>query len=46
MGDEQLGWDGSFKGELLSPDVFAYYIVVDFIDGESVEYEGDITIIK
>jgi len=46
LNEERFGWDGLFKGQVLPPDVFAYYLVVDFIDGESVEYEGDITIIK
>ncbi|MEM8908532.1 MAG: gliding motility-associated C-terminal domain-containing protein, partial [Bacteroidota bacterium] len=46
LNTETLGWDGRFKGELLTPDVFAYYIVIGFIDDESIEYEGDITILK
>ena len=40
------GWDGTFKGEVLPPDVFVYYVVVSFIDGVDVSYEGDITILK
>ncbi|MEM9820353.1 MAG: gliding motility-associated C-terminal domain-containing protein [Bacteroidota bacterium] len=46
LNEERFGWDGLFKGQVLPPDVFAYYLVVDFIDGETLEYEGDITIIK
>lgn len=46
LGDEILGWDGTFKGEFLPPDVFAYYMVIGFIDGESILYEGDVTILK
>ncbi len=40
------GWDGTFKSEKLPPDVFVYYVVVRFIDGVEVSYEGDITIVK
>ncbi len=40
------GWDGTFKGETLDPGVFAYYVEVEFIDGEIVLYEGDVTIIR
>ena len=46
LNDEQLGWDGTFKGEILSPDVFTYYIVIGFIDSASVPFKGDVTIIK
>jgi len=46
LNQEQLGWDGRFKGEELGPDVFAYYALVEFIDGEVVLFEGDITIVK
>ena len=43
---ESFGWNGMFKGEIMRPDVFAYYIVVDFIDNETVQLEGDITILE
>jgi len=41
-----LGWDGSFKGERMNPDVFAFYAIVAFVDDETVIYEGDISLIK
>lgn len=44
--EERFGWDGYFNGRELPPDVFAYYIELEFIDGEVVPYKGDITIIK
>ncbi len=46
MGDERSGWDGKFKGKELTPDVFAFYAIVGFIDGEEFIYEGDVSIIK
>ena len=41
-----MGWNGFFKNEQMQPGVYVYYIVVDFIDGVSVAYEGDITILR
>ena len=46
LGENAFGWDGTFKGQRMTPDVFAYYAVVEFIDGELVLFEGDITIVK
>jgi len=41
-----IGWDGFFKNQQMQPGVYVYYIVVGFIDGVSVAYEGDITILR
>ena len=46
IGIDSEGWDGTFKDQELDPNVFAYMIIIDFIDGKSILYEGDITIIK
>ncbi|MEL6862861.1 MAG: gliding motility-associated C-terminal domain-containing protein [Bacteroidota bacterium] len=46
LNEELFGWDGTFKGQALPPDVFAYYAIVGFIDGEEVLFEGDISLIK
>ena len=46
LSEPTLGWDGTFKGKELPPDVFAYYLIVEFIDNEEVLYEGDVTIVK
>ena len=46
LGDVSQGWDGTFKGEILSPDVFAFYALIEFIDDEVILYEGDLTILK
>ncbi|MCB0640013.1 MAG: gliding motility-associated C-terminal domain-containing protein, partial [Phaeodactylibacter sp.] len=40
------GWDGYFRGELMNPAVFAYYAIVDFINGQQMLYEGDITLVR
>ena len=46
LSEPTLGWDGTFKGRDLPPDVFAYYLIVEFIDNEEILYEGDVTIVK
>ena len=43
---ESLGWDGRFKNQYVTPDVFAYYIVIGFIDNEEVAYEGSISVVR
>jgi gliding motility-associated-like protein len=40
------GWDGSQRGKLLPPDVFAYYAEVQFIDREIVLIKGDVPIVR
>lgn len=44
--DENLGWDGMFKGQELPNDVFAYLAKVTFIDDVTVIYKGSITLVK
>lgn len=46
LGEDQLGWDGTFKGQRMTPDVFAFYVVVEFLDDEKILFEGDVTILK
>jgi gliding motility-associated-like protein len=40
------GWDGSFKGKLLTPDVYVYYIILSLPDGTEKLLKGSITLIK
>jgi len=40
------GWDGRFNGEKLNPDVFVYRLEVEFLDGEVLEFSGDVLLIK
>ena len=46
LGVDQKGWDGFFGDKLLSPDVYAFYVKVLFLDGEEVIYRGDITLVR
>ncbi|MFK7776033.1 MAG: gliding motility-associated C-terminal domain-containing protein [Saprospiraceae bacterium] len=42
--DYTTGWDGSFKGELMNSAVFIYFAAVEFKDGTTEIFKGDITI--
>jgi gliding motility-associated-like protein len=46
LNDETRGWDGYFDGKPLNPDVFTFYAIIRFIDGEEVLYKGDITLVR
>ena len=41
-----LGWDGTYKGEILDSDVFTYVATIDFIDGADALFKGDVTIVR
>ncbi len=40
-----LGWDGSFKGEKASQNVYIYFVEVEFIDGSTLIFSGDISVL-
>ena len=40
------GWDGWFRGEPMNPAVFAYFAVIEFIDGRVELFEGDVTLVR
>ncbi len=40
------GWDGIFKGELLTPAVFSYVIRYTLISGEVLIQSGDVTLVR
>ena len=43
--DEQRGWDGTYRGNLMNPAVFVWHAEVEFIDGERRFLSGDVTIV-
>ena len=49
-GDAMLqGWDGTYKGKELTPQVFVYYMEGAFLDGEEFDEQdrqGNITLVK
>ncbi len=40
------GWDGTFEGKQLPPDVFGYYLEVTCFNGEEYYKQGNITLLK
>lgn len=43
--DQSIGWDGTYKGQLLSPDVFGYYLTVMCPNEETYTKKGNITLL-
>ena len=40
------GWDGTFRGKLVDPDVYDYYLRAVCVDGEEHIIKGNITLIR
>ncbi len=40
------GWDGTFKGSVLAPEVFGYYIEIKCLGGETYFKKGNVTLIR
>lgn len=44
--DIASGWDGSVRGDKATPAVFVYYAEIEFIDGETILYKGDVMLYR
>ena len=44
--DPNYGWDGSFKGSPAGQAVYVYYAEVEFLDGETLLFKGDVTLVR
>jgi gliding motility-associated-like protein len=44
--DQSIGWDGTFDGDELAPDVYAYSLSVLCIDGDTYASKGNINLIR
>lgn len=44
--DPVLGWDGTVRGSRGLPGVYVYYAEVEFVDGETILYKGDVTLMQ
>ncbi|HND87965.1 MAG TPA: gliding motility-associated C-terminal domain-containing protein, partial [Saprospiraceae bacterium] len=40
------GWDGRYKGDFVNPGVYIYVLEVDFLDGRTLLYRGDVTVVR
>lgn len=46
LNDFNSGWDGTFRGEPMNQGVFVYQANIGFIDGVSLLFKGDITLLR
>ncbi len=44
--DAAAGWDGTYRGKKLAPDVFIYSIEVVCENNEILSYKGDVTLLR
>ncbi|MCB0518741.1 MAG: gliding motility-associated C-terminal domain-containing protein [Saprospiraceae bacterium] len=44
--DPAYGWDGRYRGEPLDPAVFVWFAEIEFVDGTTELYEGDVVLMK
>ncbi len=44
--DFNLGWDGTFKGEDLPPDVFGFYLKATCFNGQEFFKKGNVTLLR
>ncbi len=44
--DANAGWDGKYKGKLLSPDVFVYTCEIVCENNQTLTYKGDVTLLQ
>ncbi|WP_026211381.1 T9SS C-terminal target domain-containing protein [Lewinella cohaerens] len=41
-----MTWDGRYQGEILGSDVFVWSAEIEFIDGVTLDYSGDVLLLK
>jgi len=44
--NQNVGWDGTYKGKPLDPDVYVYHLKVVCVDGQENLIKGNITLLK
>jgi gliding motility-associated-like protein len=44
--DQTIGWDGTYKGKPLAPDVYGYFLRVKCLNNEDYEQKGNITLLR
>jgi gliding motility-associated-like protein len=46
LNDEYAGWNGTFNGRKLNPDVYVYIIEATCDTGEPIRFKGDVTLLR
>lgn len=46
INDPAVGWDGTYRGRMMDPAVFVYTAEVEFADGSTRLYKGDVTLVR
>ena len=44
--DETAGWDGYTRGKQVMPGVYVYVVEIEYFDGNSEVFEGDVTVVR
>lgn len=44
--DQDIGWDGTYKGKPQEMDAYGYVLVVEFFDGTSTKKQGNVTLLR
>jgi gliding motility-associated-like protein len=44
--DQSIGWDGTFRGKKLDPDVYVYYADITCVGGLNEIVKGNVTLMK
>lgn len=44
--EEELGWDGTYQGELAMMGVYVYSVRVEYLDNETEQFKGNVTLIR
>ncbi|RMF31231.1 MAG: hypothetical protein D6765_02090, partial [Bacteroidetes bacterium] len=44
--DPGAGWDGTYRGRLMDPAVFAWMAEIEFLDGTTRIFKGDVTLFR
>jgi gliding motility-associated-like protein len=44
--DANRGWDGTFRGSEMPAGVYAYFAEIEFLDGRTEVFKGDITLVR
>ena len=44
--DQYPGWDGTYEGELLEPDVYGYWLDIECINGFKYTTQGNVTLMR